>query len=132
MKKNKYYLFEKLLSFLDSEEMPLNSVLSGYFCKVFQVLISCKPNDVLLYCYTVNPDRVFGGLVRHSYQKSLTEVLSKLLLTSVSEESTLDSDKISSQELDSIKQSYVYKLLQNLKTTTSDADLDFEMQLNIQ
>ena len=33
-KQNKFYLFEKLLSFLDTEE-ELNPVLAGYFCKLF-------------------------------------------------------------------------------------------------
>jgi len=31
---NKYELFEKLVSFIDTDE-ELNPVLSGYFCKLF-------------------------------------------------------------------------------------------------
>ena len=33
-KTNKYELFEKLVSFIDTDE-ELNPVLSGYFCKLF-------------------------------------------------------------------------------------------------
>jgi hypothetical protein len=33
-KYNKFELFEKLLSFIDTDE-ELNPVLSGYFCKLF-------------------------------------------------------------------------------------------------
>jgi hypothetical protein len=36
---NKYHLFERLLSFLDTDQTPLNPVLSGYFSKLLLMLI---------------------------------------------------------------------------------------------
>jgi hypothetical protein len=47
---NKYELFEKLVSFIDTDE-ELNPVLSGYFCKLFQVLVGNKPKEVFTYIY---------------------------------------------------------------------------------
>lgn len=38
---NKYELFEKFLTFVDTDE-ELNAVLSGYFNKLFQVLVGNK------------------------------------------------------------------------------------------
>lgn len=63
-KSNKYELFEKLLSFLDTTE-ELNPVLCGYFCKVFSVLVGNKSKEVYAYVYT-HPE-VLDLLVRHSY-----------------------------------------------------------------
>jgi hypothetical protein len=40
-KPNKYFLFEQLLSFLDTDE-ELNSVLAGYFAKLFLTLLQSK------------------------------------------------------------------------------------------
>ncbi|MFS8160056.1 MAG: hypothetical protein ACMG6E_07565 [Candidatus Roizmanbacteria bacterium] len=50
---NKYELFEKLISFLDTTE-ELNPVLCGYFCKLFQVLVGNKTKEVFTYIYN-NP-----------------------------------------------------------------------------
>lgn len=38
----KYYLFEKVMEFLDESNAPLNPVLSGYFSKLMLMLISNK------------------------------------------------------------------------------------------
>ena len=59
---NKFYLFEKLLSFIDTDE-ELNPVLCGYFCKVFSVLVSNKPKEVFSYIYSHT--EVLDNLVRH-------------------------------------------------------------------
>lgn len=61
-RQNKYFLFEKLLSFVDTDE-ELNPVLCGYFCKVFSVLVSNKPKEV--YSYIYNNTSVLDNLVRH-------------------------------------------------------------------
>mmetsp|Transcript_34172 Transcript_34172/g.25241 ORF Transcript_34172/g.25241 Transcript_34172/m.25241 type:complete len:109 (+) Transcript_34172:878-1204(+) len=45
---NKYALFEKLLSFLDTQE-ELNPVLCGYFSKLLHVLVGNKPKEVFEY-----------------------------------------------------------------------------------
>jgi hypothetical protein len=78
-KDNKFELFEKLLSFLASDQ-ELNAVLSGYFCKVFSSLVTNKPREVYQYMYT-HPEHL-ENLVKHSYQKSISEALIRLLNTS--------------------------------------------------
>jgi len=42
------------LSFLDQDE-ELNTVLAGYFCKLFSVLVGNKPKEVFNYVYS-NPE----------------------------------------------------------------------------
>jgi len=69
---SKYFLFEQLLSFLDTDEQ-VNSVLAGYFAKVFAVLLSGKAQDVYRYVYS-HP-RVLERMVRHLDQKSVSELL---------------------------------------------------------
>ena len=64
VKANKNELFERYLSFLDTEE-ELNPVLCGYFSKVFTVLVSSKTKHVFSYVYS-HP-HVLDMLVRHSY-----------------------------------------------------------------
>lgn len=75
---NKYELFERFLSFLETDE-HLNAVLSGYFSKVFSVLVSSRTKEVFNYVYTHTRD--LDNLVKHSYQKSVSEVLIRLLNT---------------------------------------------------
>lgn len=63
-KANKFELFEKLLSFVDTDE-EVNPVLAGYFCKLFQVLVGNKPREVFSYVY--NHPEVLDNLVKHIY-----------------------------------------------------------------
>ena len=74
---NPYELFERLLSFLDSEEEELNPVLCGYFCKLFKVLIENKAREVYNYMYN-NPNTI-DSFVKHLYSKSISDVLIRLL-----------------------------------------------------
>jgi hypothetical protein len=55
-------------------------VLSGYFGKIFFVLVSNKPKEVFSYIYT-HPI-VIDNMIKHSYQKSISEILIRLLNTS--------------------------------------------------
>lgn len=41
----KYHNFERLLKFIDTDN-ELDSVLSGYFCDVFKMLISHRAKEV--------------------------------------------------------------------------------------
>lgn len=52
------------MSFIDTDE-ELNPVLSGYFCKLFQVLVGNKPKEVFTYVY--NNPQVIDNLVKHIY-----------------------------------------------------------------
>lgn len=118
-RQNKYFLFEKLLSFVDTEE-ELNPVLCGYFCKVFSVLVSNKPKEVFSYIYSNT--QVLDNLVRHINQKSISEVLIRLLNTS---ENVLSGEGLNSAEIDSIRQSFVYKIVNRF-----DPALDMEDHIN--
>ena len=75
-KYNKYELFEKMLSFLNTDQ-ELNNVLCGYFCKLFQVLVGNKPKEVFSYIY--NNPQCIDLLVKHIYNKSISEVLVRVL-----------------------------------------------------
>lgn len=113
MKNNKYELFERLLSFLETPEgstEELNPVLSGYFSKVFAQLVSTKAKEVYSYVYTHT--RVLDNLVKHSYQKSISEVLIRLLNTS--ESVFFDQEGLSAEDINSIRASYIFKITQKL------------------
>lgn len=83
-------------------------MLCGYFCKVFAQLVSNKGKEVFTYAYT-HPT-VLENLVKHSYQKSISEVLIRLLNTS----ENLFFDVISYSEVNSIRASFVFKLVNKL------------------
>ena len=104
---NKFELFERYLSFLDTEE-ELNPVLCGYFSKLFTVLVGAKTKQVFSYIYT-HP-RVLDHLVRHSYQKSIAEVLIRLLNTQ--ENLFFDDCGVSYTEVNSIRSCYVFKIIE--------------------
>lgn len=116
---NKYELFEKLLSFIDTTE-EINPVLSGYFCKLFQVLVGNKPREVFTYIY--QHPQVIDNLVRHMYQKSITEVLIRVLNVS----DNLFEDGYEAN-VDTIRQGFIYKIVEKL-----DPELQFEDHLNAQ
>jgi hypothetical protein len=48
---NSYELFETFLSFLDSDGAELNSVLCGYWCNLFKVLVGSNPREVFQYIF---------------------------------------------------------------------------------
>jgi len=104
---NKFELFERYLSFLSSTDQDLNEVLCGYFSKVFTVLVSAKTKEVFTYIYT-HPV-IFDHLLTHSYQKSISEILIRLLNT---QENLFNENSIAYSEVNSIRTSYVHKLIQ--------------------
>lgn len=112
-------MFEKLLSFLDTTE-ELNPVLSGYFCKLFQVLVSNKTREVFTYIY--NNPQTLDLFVHHIYQKSISDVLIRLLNVSDSVfEDGFDAN------VDSIRQSFIFKIVQKL-----DPKCELEDHINAQ
>lgn len=74
--KNKFELFEEFLGFLDTNE-DLNSVLCGYWCKLFKVLVGSHPREVFNYFYL--HEEIIEKLIRHLYQPAICEVISRLL-----------------------------------------------------
>jgi serine/threonine-protein phosphatase 6 regulatory subunit 3 len=112
-----------LLTFLDTDD-ELNPVLAGYFCKLFQVLVGNKPKEVFTYVYQ-HPE-VIEKMIKHIYQKSVSEVLIRLLNVS---ENVLDSDcEISAADMDSVRQSFVFRILQRLSPEHNGS---FEDHLNV-
>jgi hypothetical protein len=102
--KNRFALFEKLLSFLDTSE-TLNPVLSGYFFKLFSVLLASKQHEVFGYIY--QNLHVLDNFLNHLYSKSVSDVLKSLLTCS-------DVSAQDSLEIASIRQSFVFKILQRM------------------
>ena len=74
---NKFMLLDRLFSFIDCEE-ELNPVLSGYFSKLVSLLISRKQKMLVPYIFAPE-SKIIDNLVRHVGQKSISEVLNKLL-----------------------------------------------------
>ena len=75
---SKYVLLDRLFKFIRTEEAPLNPVLAGYFCKLLTLLINRKQKQVIPYIFGADSD-VFDCLLRHLYQKSISEILNKLM-----------------------------------------------------
>lgn len=72
-------LLERLFKFIRTEgDSQLNPVLSGYFCKLVSLLISRKQKSLVPYIFSQNSD-IIEFMLKHIYQKSISEVLNKLL-----------------------------------------------------
>eukprot|EP00826_Nyctotherus_ovalis_P010143 TRINITY_DN12698_c0_g1_i6.p1 TRINITY_DN12698_c0_g1~~TRINITY_DN12698_c0_g1_i6.p1 ORF type:complete len:424 (+),score=158.39 TRINITY_DN12698_c0_g1_i6:452-1723(+) len=74
--KSRYGLLEKLLSFLNTSE-EVNPTLAGYFSKVMQIIIEKRKLDLLEYLFTYKEHA--GNLIKHSYNKSISDILNKIL-----------------------------------------------------
>jgi len=70
-------LLDRLFKFIKDEE-TLNPVLSGYFCKLVSLLISRKQKSLVPYIYAPNSE-IIECLLKHVYQRSVSEILNKLL-----------------------------------------------------
>ena len=76
---NKYLLLERLFKFIQTEgDEELNPVLSGYFCKLVSLLISRKQKQLFPFIFS-KESTVIEDLLKHIYQKSISEILNKLL-----------------------------------------------------
>lgn len=76
---NKYVLLDRLFKFIaGSNDEDLNPVLSGYFCKLVSLLISRKQKQLVPYIFRPESP-IIDHLVNHVGQKSVSEILNKLL-----------------------------------------------------
>ena len=76
---NKYVLLERLFKFIQTVDgEDLNPVLSGYFCKLVSLLISRKQKQLFPFIFA-KESTVIEDLLKHVYQKSISEILNKLL-----------------------------------------------------
>lgn len=74
----RYQLLDRLFRFIRTKEKPLNPVLSGYFSKLVTLLINRKQKNLIPYVFSPASD-VINCLLYHVYQKSISELLNKLL-----------------------------------------------------
>jgi hypothetical protein len=73
----KYMLLNRLFRFVRQKD-PLNAVLSGYFSKLVTLLINRKQKLLIPFVFDPSSD-VIDCLLYHVYQKSISELLNKLL-----------------------------------------------------
>lgn len=71
-------LLDRLFKFVRTEEKPLNPVLSGYFSKLVTLLINRKQKHLIPIVFAPESDFI-DRLLYHVYQKSISELLNKLL-----------------------------------------------------
>lgn len=73
-----YMLLDRLAKFIRHKEKDLNAVLSGYFSKLFTLLLTRKQKNLLPYIFAPESDFI-ENILNHVYQKSISEFISKLL-----------------------------------------------------
>lgn len=71
-------LLERLFKFVKTKNKPLNAVLSGYFSKLLTLLINRKQKNLIPFIFAPESD-VIDSLLYHVYQKSISELVNKLL-----------------------------------------------------
>ena len=81
---DKFMLLKYLFKFVQTRQYPLNPVLSGYFAKLVILLLNRKQKQVVPFIFSPECNLI-DDLLFHVYQKSLSEVLNKLL--NISEQS---------------------------------------------
>jgi hypothetical protein len=75
----KCVLLERLFRMIRQEgPEQLNAVLSGYFAKLITLLINRKQKKLIPYIFAPGCDFI-DCLLRHVYQKSISELLNKLM-----------------------------------------------------
>ena len=75
---SKYMLLDRLFKFIRTDEKPLNPVLAGYFSKLTILMINRKQKQIIPYIFGPDSD-ILDCLLKHIYQKSVAEVLQKLM-----------------------------------------------------
>jgi hypothetical protein len=95
VEENRYMLLDYLFKFVECTKTPLNPVLSGYFAKLVIMLLNRKQKQIVPYLFGPNC-KVIERLLFHAYQKSISEVLHKIL--NVSEQNYDSSLKIKERQ----------------------------------
>ncbi len=75
---NPTQLLDQLFVFIKTDERPLNPVLSGYFSKLVSLLLQRKQKLLIPYIFNEESD-IIERLLYHVYQKSISELLNKLI-----------------------------------------------------
>lgn len=71
-------LLKYLFKFVETRDHPLNPVLSGYFAKLLVLLINRKQKQIVPFIFSEECSLI-DNLLYHVYQKSISEVLNKIL-----------------------------------------------------
>jgi hypothetical protein len=117
---DKYMLLKYLFKFIETREHPLNPVLSGYFAKLLILLINRKQKQIVPFIFSGECDLI-DNLLYHVYQKSISEVLNKILnVTNQNYEDSL------SKRIKELQQKAVVALVDKL----SADQIDEEANLN--
>jgi chemotaxis protein histidine kinase CheA len=95
----RYSLLEKLLSLLASPE-PINNVLAGYFSKVFTAILEKHKYDLLEY-FLRFPEHL-DNIIKHSYNKSIADLLGKMLVNDEQYDSPSVPEEFGTQKRDII------------------------------
>lgn len=113
--KGRYGLLEKLLSFLSARE-DINPTLAGYFSKVMQIIIEKRKLDLLEYIFKYKEHA--ANLIKHSYNKSISDVLNKILS---------NEDKFitgtTGEEFSTEKQELLKAMIKNMEPTNTGDDI---------
>jgi hypothetical protein len=117
---NKYDLFDYLNKFIDTD-IQLNDVLAGYYARVCNILIQKKSDEVAKYYYT-NAELLYK-FAYHSYSKSLTDTVIKILDTNTFKE------ELSEEEIQKVRREFISNLLERLADDKSE--VSYEYSLNI-
>jgi len=115
-------LLERLLKFIRQEEKPVNAVLAGYFSKLVTLLINRKSKSLFPYIFGQSSDFV-DCLLHHVYQKSLSELITKLL--NISEETARNASNEEVNVAASVKERQAHilnRLIEKLSPTASEED----------
>lgn len=71
-------LLKHLFRFVETQECPVNPVLAGYFAKLLVLLLNRKQKQIVPFLFS-NECSLIDKLMFHIYQKSVSDVLQKLL-----------------------------------------------------
>jgi hypothetical protein len=75
---DKYMLLKYLFRFVQTKDVPLNPVLAGYFSKLLILLLNRKMKQIVPFIFS-NECNLIDHLLYHVYQKSVSDVLQKIL-----------------------------------------------------
>ena len=115
----KYMLLERLMKFIRQTEKPLNAVLSGYFAKLFTLLINRKQKSLLPYVFAPESD-IVESLLYHVYQKSLSELITKFL--NIQEDTIFTSDEVTGKQIKAKQALILDTLVDKLGPDCSEED----------
>lgn len=75
---DRYMLLKHLFRFVETQEYPVNPVLAGYFAKLLVLLLNRKQKQIVPFLFS-NECTLIDKLMFHIYQKSVSDVLQKIL-----------------------------------------------------